>query len=117
MVHVEDTAVTNAAVVAPVRLPNIAHLAVPTPLCLVTHVESPIWWHNPRICHYRVVERQEKIGEKQMVHSKHDECAGAWQVWPPNKEDKAGMNVGYDTHHDGNEAHAIKALRREWPCA
>jgi len=57
VIHIQDASVANAAVVATVRLPNIAHFAVPPSLRLVPHVETPIWWYNTWICHDAIVER------------------------------------------------------------
>jgi len=78
MVHVQNATVANAAVVASVRFPNIAHFAIPTPLRLVPHVETPIRWHDTRICHNAIVERHEKVSKENVVYGKHDDCIDAW---------------------------------------
>jgi hypothetical protein len=64
MIHVQNAPVANAAMVAPVRLPDVAHLAIPAPLRLIAHVEAPIWWYNAWIRHDAFVERKEEVEEE-----------------------------------------------------
>ena len=54
VVHIQDAAVADGAVVRPIGFPDVAHLAVAPPLRLVAHVEAPIRRHHARICHDRV---------------------------------------------------------------
>jgi len=63
VVHIEDAAVANTAVVCAVRLPYVAHLAVPSALCLVSHVKAPIRWYKTRIRHDALVERDKQVEE------------------------------------------------------
>jgi hypothetical protein len=56
MVHVEDAAVADTAVVSPVWLPYVAHLAIPPPLCLVAHIKPPIRRHHTWVCPDALVE-------------------------------------------------------------
>lgn len=56
VIHVQDATVANTTVVCPVRLPDIAHFAVPSSLGLITHVEAPVWRHYARIGHDTLVK-------------------------------------------------------------
>ena len=57
MVHVEDAAVAGGAVMAPLRLEDVAHEAVASSLVLrVTQVKAPEDWHLARICRHGLNE-------------------------------------------------------------
>jgi len=45
VVHVQDAAVTDAAMMCTVGLPYVAHLAISSTFCLIAHVEAPIRRH------------------------------------------------------------------------
>jgi len=63
VIHIKDAAVANTAVVCAVRLPHIAHLAVPPALCLIAHVKAPIRWYKTRIRHDALVDRDKQVEE------------------------------------------------------
>jgi hypothetical protein len=57
MVHVENAPVAGGAMMAALRLENIAHQAVTTSFVLrVTEMEAPKDWHLSRICSHRLHE-------------------------------------------------------------
>jgi len=63
MVHIQDATVADAAVMCSVRLPDIAHLAIPSSFCFVSHVESPIFWYEAWIRHDAFVKGKAKVEE------------------------------------------------------
>eukprot|EP00403_Amphidinium_massartii_P019712 CAMPEP_0178431248 /NCGR_PEP_ID=MMETSP0689_2-20121128/31746_1 /TAXON_ID=160604 /ORGANISM="Amphidinium massartii, Strain CS-259" /LENGTH=169 /DNA_ID=CAMNT_0020053147 /DNA_START=274 /DNA_END=783 /DNA_ORIENTATION=+ len=74
VVHVEITAVANATMVNAVRFPNVAHLAIPSPLGLIAHIESPIGWNHARICGDALIEGQHQVDEEEMVDDEDQRC-------------------------------------------
>mmetsp|Transcript_94938 Transcript_94938/g.186270 ORF Transcript_94938/g.186270 Transcript_94938/m.186270 type:complete len:300 (+) Transcript_94938:65-964(+) len=68
VIHVQDAAVTNAAMVGAVRLPHVAHLAVAPPFGFITHIEAPIRRHDAGIHHHALIEGKEEVAEEDMVH-------------------------------------------------
>jgi hypothetical protein len=72
VVHVEDAAITNAAMMRAIWFPHVAHLAIPSPFCLVTHIEAPIRRDDPWIRHDALVESGAQIDEEEMVDEEHD---------------------------------------------
>mmetsp|Transcript_15947 Transcript_15947/g.47884 ORF Transcript_15947/g.47884 Transcript_15947/m.47884 type:complete len:206 (+) Transcript_15947:67-684(+) len=67
VVHVQDAAIADAAMVGAVGLPDIAHLAVSSALGLVTHVEAPVGGHDARVGHDALVEREDQVREEDVV--------------------------------------------------
>jgi len=96
MIHVKNAPIADAAVVAPVRLPNIAHLAIPTPLGFISHVEAPIGWYNAWICHDAFVERKDEAKEEHVEHEEHTYSIDVWHVWKPYQPDEAAMDIADD---------------------
>jgi hypothetical protein len=76
MVHVEYAAIANATVVSAIWLPHVAHFAIPSSLCLVTHVETPIRRHDARISHDALVEGVEQVDKKEVVDDEYEEREG-----------------------------------------
>jgi hypothetical protein len=72
MIHVQNAAIANAAVVSAVWLPHIAHLAVSPSLRLVTHVKTPIGRYDARIRHDALIEREHEIAEQDMIEEEYE---------------------------------------------
>jgi hypothetical protein len=117
MIHVENAPVADAAMVASVWLPNIAHFTISTPFGIISHVEAPVGRYNARICDDAFVEGEQEIAEEHMKDKKYEHRICVWNIRKPYKPHKASMNVTYNAQNHADEAHPIHALRGEWPNA
>jgi hypothetical protein len=88
VIHVQDASVANAAMVSSVWLPNVAHLAVSSSLCLIAHVEAPIGRHHTWICHDALVESREQVGEENMIDKEDEYRINAPKLRTPHEDDE-----------------------------
>jgi len=117
MVHIQNTTITNTAMVCSIGLPDIAHFAVPPAFCLIAHVKAPVWWNKTWICHNALIKSYHQVGEQNVIQEEDHHSIQTPKLRDPNNEDEGSVNAENDTQDGGNEAHAIDALRGERPCS
>jgi len=98
-----------------IRLPYVAHLAVPPALGLITHIEAPVRWHDTWICHDALIEGCHQIDEHEVVDEEEEDSVKAPKLWGPNQADECNVNAHDDTKDGSDKAHAIDALGGEGP--
>jgi hypothetical protein len=86
VIHVEDASIAYATVVCAIRLPYVAHLAIPPSLRFIAHVKAPVWRYNSWICHNALIERSAQIDKEQVVDEEYAEIHRISHFWPVHQE-------------------------------
>lgn len=110
VIHVENAAIADTAVMRSIGFPYVAHLAVPPSLGLISHIEAPVWRNDTWICHDALVEGCDEVQEEHVVDEHEEDSVKAPQFWHPDEEHKRDVNAKDDTQYGSNKAHAIDAL-------